>query len=322
MTTSPQSSEVNDDNTCAIGIDVGGTKIAGGVVAFPSGRVLAKRVIPTLPKRGGKPVLDDALDEATGLVVEARRSDLELLGIGVGVAELVDLKGNVTSDHTIVWRGVPVQEMFSQLAPAVVESDVRAGALAEAMFGRGKAYRWFAYITVGTGIASALVLDGQPFVGARGNALVLASSPLTTTCTNCGTVLQPILDDIAAGPALVASYNRKSRGLAAVGEDVTNAAEMGDTIAVEVVKNAAQALGVSVAFLVNVLDPEAVIVGGGLGIAGGLYWSAFVHATREHIWSDMSRDLPILRAALGSDAGFIGAAAAIRQRHDVSAHMS
>lgn len=82
-------------------------------------------------------------------------------------------------------------------------------------------------------------------------------------------------------------------------------------LALEVVRSAGHALGVSVAFLVNTLDPEAVIVGGGLGLAGGLYWSSFVDSTRDHVWAETTRSLPILTANLGPDAGFIGAAAAV-----------
>jgi glucokinase len=99
------------------------------------------------------------------------------------------------------------------------------------------------------------------------------------------------------------------------GEEVLAAANADDSSAAHVVKTAGEALGVGLAWLVNVLDPEAVIVGGGLGLAGGLYWDSFIAAARGHIWAEAARDLPILPAALGPDAGLIGAAAAvIRQR--------
>ena len=84
--------------------------------------------------------------------------------------------------------------------------------------------------------------------------------------------------------------------------------DMGDALAIEIVRSAGEALGNSVAFLCNVLDPVAVNVGGGLGLAGGLYWDAFVTATRAHIYAEDTRALPILPAALGVDAGLIGAA--------------
>jgi glucokinase len=291
----------------AIGLDVGGTKIAGGVVALDTGQVLARRAIPTRAERGGEAVLADALALAEALRADADRLAVCVRGIGVGVPELVDLAGHITSGHAIAWRGVPVLERFRRLGPGVVESDVRAHALAEARYGAGRPFQLFAFVTVGTGVSCCLVQGGRPYAGARGNALILASSPLTTTCTACGATLRPVLEEFASGPALAARWG------AARGEDVLAAAAEGDREAIQVVESAGAALGVSVGWLVNVLDPEAVIVGGGLGLAGGRYWESFVAAAREHIWADASRDLPILMAALGPDAGLIGAAAAVAQ---------
>jgi glucokinase len=307
--------KLEDRSSCAIGLDVGGTKIAGGVVASSSGQVLAKRVAPTHPERGGGAVLNAALKMAEGLMAEAETLGRGVLGIGIGVAELVDLDGNVTSDHTISWRGVPVLAHFSQLAPAVVDSDVRAAALAEAVFGAGRRFKLFVYVTVGTGTSACLVQNGRPHAGARGNALVLASNPPSTACTEKEAKPPPaLLEEAASAPALVDRYNRYGSKRMARGEDVMAAVDAGDTVAIEVVSTAGAALGVSVGWLVNVLDPETVIVGGGLGLAGGLYWSSFVSSARNHIWADDSRDLPILSAALGNDAGFIGAATTILQR--------
>ena len=303
-----------DRAACAIGLDVGGTKIAAGLVAFPTGVVLAQRTIPTLPRRGGKIVLNDTLSLAEELKTEAGKSNLELLGIGVGVPELVDPAGNITSSQTLDWQGDRVQAAFSSLAPAVVESDVRAGALAEAMFGAGRSYSLFVYVTVGTGISSTLVQDGRPFAGARGNALIMASSPFTTECSSCGTALNPVLEEFASGPALVTRYNRHGSRTVKRAEDVTAAAEEGDNAAVKVVRSAGEALGNSVAFLVNVMDPEAIVVGGGLGTAGGFFWDSFVTSTRAHIWADNSRGLPIRPAAMGADSGLVGAAAAAFRR--------
>src|SRR3712207_3222056 len=112
-----------------VGLDVGGTKIAGGLVEMPSGRVVARCIIPTGAARGGEAVLRDAQRLAKDLAVEAPE---RVAGIGVAVAELVDPHGNITSAHTIAWRGVAVRERFAAIAPTVVESDVRAAARAEA----------------------------------------------------------------------------------------------------------------------------------------------------------------------------------------------
>jgi glucokinase len=275
-------------------------------------------LISTQADRDGMTILADALVLAQALSKEASTLGLALAGIGVGVAELVDLEGNVTSGHTIQWQALPVRERFSQLAPAVIESDVRAAALAESKFGAGRSFKIFVYVTVGTGISCCLMQEGRPFAGARGNALVFSSSPLTTTCTSCGTVLRPILEEFASGPALVRRYNHHCTAQIQSGEGVLLAVESGDVVAAEVVRTAGEALGVSVAFLVNTLDPEAVIVGGGLGLAGGLYWSSFTRSAREHIWAEAARNLPILQASLGTDAGLIGAAATVLQRRQLS----
>jgi glucokinase len=289
---------------------VGGTKIAAGIVALDSGKILEWRTIPTRPERGGVAVLDDVLALAEALYSLAGAHNVQVSGVGVGVAELVDRAGEVTSSHTIAWQGLPVRERLARVAPTVVEADVRAHALAEARYGAGRPYRLFAFVTVGTGISCCLVQDGRPYAGARGNALILASSPLTTVCTTCGSVLRPVLEEFASGPALVSRYNQVIGGHATRAEDVIAAADAGSAAAIEIVLTAGAALGVSVGWLVNVLDPQAVIVGGGLGLAGGLYWESFVAAVREHIWAAGSRDLPILMAKLGPDAGLVGAALA------------
>ncbi|HWQ15578.1 MAG TPA: ROK family protein [Roseiflexaceae bacterium] len=299
---------------CAIGIDVGGTKIAGGVVDLAAGRVLARRAAPTRPERGGAAVLEDALALAYALRDAASGLGLTPRGVGVGVCELVDQAGNVTSGHTVAWAGLPVRARFAEVAPAVVEADVRAHALAEARYGAGQPFRLFAFVTVGTGISSCLVIDGRPFAGARGNALILASSPLSAVCERCGALNRPVLEEFAGGPGLVARYNEQAGARAQRAEEVLAAAAGGDVAAAEVVRSAGFALGVSLGWLVNVLDPEALIIGGGLGTAGGLYWDTLVDAARAHIWAGVARGLPIIPAALGPDAGLIGAAAATARR--------
>lgn len=295
---------------CAIGIDVGGTKIAAGLVALTTGQVLSRRDRATEAARGGQAVLDDIVQIAHDLYAEAIAAHHRIHGIGVGICELVDPRGNITSSHTVAWRGVAVRERLNLLAPAVVEADVRAHAVAEARYGAGKRFELFVFVTIGTGISSCLVQSGRPFSGARGNALVLASSPYTLICADCGKRQQLILEDYASGPALVSRYNRRTSGAAIRGETVLAAAQAGDVVARDIVASAGEALGVSIGWLVNVLDPQAIIIGGGLGTAGGLYWNSMVASAREHIWADEGRDLPIVMAELGPDAGLIGAAAA------------
>ncbi|MEZ4866112.1 MAG: ROK family protein [Caldilineaceae bacterium] len=298
----------------AIGLDVGGTKIAGGVVDLATGRVIIRDVIPTLAQRGGAAVLDDCVALAQRLQSQATAAGFSLAGMGVGVCELVDPAGRVTDAYNFDWRDLPVRERFSSIAPTVIEADVRAAALAEARYGAGRPYQLFVYVTVGTGISYCLMQEGRPLVGARGNALAFASAPLTTTCPRCGIMIHDILETFAGGPGLVRRYNQLALAPVHSGQAVLAAATAGDEQAIAVVTSAGAALGNSVAFLCNVLDPEAVIVGGGLGLASGRYWESFVQATREHIYAANTRTLPILQAALDVDAGIVGAAAASQSR--------
>jgi glucokinase len=303
----------------AIALDIGGTKIAAGIVLWPSGEILKRTVVPTRPSRGGEPVLRDTLSLASDLQKWALSQAIHIAGIGAGVAELVDCDGNVTSSCTIAWREVPVQQELSRIAPARVESDVRVAALAEAFFGAGQQQSDFIYITVGTGISYCLVKDGRPYKGARGNAIALASSALSTTCTHCGARLRPVLEEFASGPAIAKRFAQQQEKISADGpagtgegaHEVFRAASEGDLVAIEILTSAGEALGVSAAFLVNVLDPGLIVVGGGVGLAGGVYWDAFERACRQHIFAESTRTLPIIPAKLGVDAGLVGAGAIV-----------
>jgi glucokinase len=308
MNSSSASGAASHAAVSAIGVDVGGTKIAAGLVTFPKGEVCLRRQIPTAPARGGEAVFAAVRRLCEELAVEAREQNQRVNGIGVGVCELVDLRGNIVSENCIAWKDAPVRERLSKLAPTIIEADVRAAALAEGLFGAGKPFRQFLYVTVGTGISCCLMLDGKPYIGARGATGTMASSPLSIECERCGHVSQRTLEEIASGPALVARYNRQHS--ADSGQAVMAAAVAGNAAAARVVRLGAEALGSTLGLLVGTLDPEAVVVGGGLGLSEGLFWESFVGSTRGHIWSEIQRDLPILRAAMGSDAGLIGAAAA------------
>ncbi|MGH2389868.1 MAG: ROK family protein, partial [Chloroflexota bacterium] len=225
-------------------------------------------------------------------------------------AELVDPAGQITSEQTITWRNMPVRDAFGSLAPTVLDADVRMAARAEARFGAGRGVDPWIYVTVGTGISYSLVIGGRPYAGKRGNALIFASAPMSTTCPHCGAVLRPVLEEIASGPALVTAFNQAATRPLRHGHEVVTAAAAADPEAVRVVKSGGEALGCGVAFLINTLDPELVVVGGGLGLAGGLYWEAFVDTARAHIWAETTRGVPIRPAELGVDAGLVGAATA------------
>lgn len=304
-------SSVTQSEFIAVGIDLGGTKTAAGLVSFPSGKILAKEIVATLAQRGGEAVLKDTMAVAQRMKDRADNMGVVIQGIGLGIAELVNLKGEVASEYSIHWCGLPARQRLSEIAPTRFESDARAPGVAEALFGAGKKFRNFVYLTVGTGISYCLMIDGEPYTGAHGHAIIAASGPLSLECEKCGHISNQVLEEFASGPAMVARYNQHASGAFTKGQEVTAAAAAGDTTAMHVVESSGFALGNSAAFLVNVLDPEAIVVGGGLGLAGGLYWDNFENATRSHIWSEVSKDLPIVQAKLGVDAGLIGAAAMV-----------
>jgi glucokinase len=297
-----------------IGIDVGGTKTAGGLVRLPEGECGETRIIPTQPERGGRAVLDDVLGMARELAAVAQKANRPVSAIGLGVCELVDRQGKLSSANCIPWLQVPVREELSTVAPVVMEADVRAAALAESCFGAGRGRINFLYVTIGTGISCCLVVEGEPFTGARGLVGTMASSPLALPCAYCGHLNAQTLEQAASGPGLVASFRRVG-GNAEHAQDVLSAATQGHPGARQVVESASRALGSQVALLVNTLDPEAVITGGGLGLSEGLFWDQFVTSTRLHLWSDLHRHLPILRAECGADAGWLGAAIHAWRKH-------
>lgn len=297
------------DRTFAIGIDVGGTKIAAGLVDVVSGAVRERFERPTLATRGGDAVLADVVAIARALDAAARASGDGAVTIGLGVCELVDLTGNVTSDFTIAWSALPVHAALSAIAPAVVQADVRAHALAEATFGAGAGFDTFVFASIGTGISACLVRERVPFEGARGNALVLATGPISVPGDDGG-LRQFVLEEYASGAALARRF-----GVARV-EQIVAAAAGGDASAKRMLRDAGTVMGGALGWLASVLDPAAIVVGGGLGSAQGLYWDALRQGVRDHIWSDATRALVVTQAALGRDAGIVGAAlyGALRQR--------
>lgn len=281
----------------AIGIDVGGTKIAGGVVDTTTGRVLIRRQAATGAGRGGMAVLAEVASLAEALSAAATAQGLRPAATGVGLCELVSPEGRVFSGYRVDWRGLDIAR---RLGPVTLEADVRAAALAEARFGAGHGIRDLLYVTIGTGVSAVSVRDGVPYAGSRGAALVIANGPWTCTCPACGHAETRVLEDIASGPALAAAT-----GLT---DAETVLAHAADPAVARVLDHAAGALGTTVALLAGALDPAMVIIGGGLGSASGPYWDRLQAAIRAGLWEGDDHPLPLRQAALGADAGLIGAA--------------
>jgi glucokinase len=263
--------------TIALGLDVGGTKIAAALVDLERGTINTARRIPTAPQRGSDAVLADC----RALVAELGEG---AVAVGLALCELVDGEGRVRSAETVDWRGVDLLATFDG-----VDSDVRAAAVAEARFGHGHDWPDFLYVTVGSGVSHCLMVDGRPRLGARGSAIGTGA---------------PLVERWSGGLALA----RRSGHTTA--EDALAA-----PAAADVVEEGARRLGLALAALVNGLDPGAVIVGGGLGLTDS-YRERVEAALRAAVYDPEARDLPFLPAALRADGPVIGAAieAAARAR--------
>jgi glucokinase len=260
-----------------VGIDAGGTKLAAGLVELPSGKLIRRREVPANPARGGNAVLADCI--ALAQEVAAGQADR----IGIAVPELVTPDGRIASAATWDWREADLASAFARIGPVRVESDVRAAAAAEARLGAGQGLSSFLYLTIGTGVSHTFVLDGRPWPGARGNAIVVGAPPV----------------EWSASGAALAARTGKARA-----EDVLGCAQ--DEA---VVDDVSRTLAVELARLVNALDPETVIIGGGLGLVPEFRLRVTALA-REHIYATGTRSLPIVGAAFGRDAGIVGAALA------------
>lgn len=265
--------------TAVAGVDVGGTKIEACIADPTSGRVSARDQIASRRELGGAVVLADCVD-----LVARLRGSTPIAAVGIGLCEFVSTDGRAKSAFTIDWRDLDLTNAFRSLAPVHLESDVRAGALAEARFGvgRGIAEPWL-YLTVGTGISFSLVVDGRPYAGARGNAIVVGAPPV---------------EHVASGLAL------QRRGGHPRAEDV-----LGDVALAPLVADASASLGQALAALVNALDPALIVVGGGLGLVAS-YRDAVVRSMCAAVEAEDTRTVPVVPAALGALAGPLGAALA------------
>jgi glucokinase len=290
----------------ALGIDVGGTKVAL-VLLDVDGGVVAERRLVNREYPDARALLGAVTSEARRLAGRVSPGTT-LEGVGVGICELVGLTGEVESSTTIPWTRADLAEALSGIGPVTLDADVRAAARAEAMFGAGRPFDSFGYVTVGTGISSAFVRDGEPWPGAHGAAQLLGTARLMLPCPHCGRMLDMSLEDVASGAGIVRRYRERS-GVDVVGSDeVIEAARGGDEDAEAVLAEAADTLGSFIAFFLNLLDPHAMVIGGGLVSGPSPFRERAIATGRSRIWAQSARSTPIGVGELGANAGAIGAA--------------
>ncbi len=297
-----------------IGIDVGGTKTAAGLVDLSTGEISNRRSHPSEPHRTAQEIATSLGALVSALAAEAVAAGTPVTIAGLGVPEIVAPDRTIRSDQTFPWLGVDLSRLPGLDLPVIVESDVRGAALAEARFGAGTECPLFLYVSIGTGVGSAVVIDGAPLVGIHGAALVLTSGTTTEWC-NGEQKRSFVIEEVASGLGIAREYARVSGEAGVTAEYVFARYTGGDRLAARVVERAALLLGQAIARAVDLVDPGRIVIGGGLGIGSDLFRETVVAGMRERIWLPAARGIPVVTASLGPDAGIVGAAlAAAEQR--------
>lgn len=314
-----------DASRCVIGLDLGGTKMLG-VVMDGQARVLAHVRKPT-PASGNSAIRDGVLDILTELTEAAVVVDQRPRGIAIGTPGFVDSEAGVIVEATnLDVRHLPlgliVREAFA--LPTLVVHDVKAAALGEARFGAGQAASHLAFLNLGTGIGVGLILDGAIYGGAAGRAGELGHVCMQRGGPLCACGRHGCLEALAAGPALAHDarnairQGRPSQIVSIVNgaldqidaQAIARAAQAGDSLALELIATAADYLGQAVAGLINLLDLDRVIIGGGMAQMGPLLIDQINEAAQAYLLDEYQGKVPILPSALGADAGVFGAVAA------------
>lgn len=292
-----------------VGIDIGGTKIAAGVVA-PDGSILDRRRRDTPRTGSGADVMHAVVALLQDIV-----SQHTVEAIGLGVKGVVDTqRGVVLQDGDTLpgWGGTevaaPVSAAFD--LPVFVENDVRVTALAEAVLGAGAGHDRLLVASAGTGVGGGLVAGRRVLHGPHGTtgeiAHLLVPGPGAIPC-GCGRFDH--LESISAGPAIAAEYVRRTGGSETLTlHQVADALAAGDLVAARTIKDAAEVFGRALAGLATALDVDAVVIGGGVAQLHEAFFVPAAAALRESVLQPL-RELPVLPAALGTDAPVVGAAA-------------
>ncbi|MBD9699456.1 ROK family protein [Flavimobilis sp. GY10621] len=294
-----------------MGVDLGGTKIAGGCVA-PDGSVVGDIVrVPTPASEGPDAVLAAIVD----VVARLRSDGHDVDAVGVAAAGVIDAEGRVTSATDLLpgWAGTHVTRHVANTTglPVVTLNDVHAAALGEATVGAGRGCESVLLAAVGTGIGGGLVRGGRVVAGRAGVAgsvgHVVVPEAVGHACS-CG--VDGHAEAAASGPALERHHAALGGELLGLREIVSLAAT-GDPRAREVLARGARVLGRALAGAVSVLDPDIVVVGGGVAQIGPSYLDGVATALREDLMPAV-RDVPVVAAALGTAAPIVGAAVAVR----------
>jgi glucokinase len=331
MDSEPAIMASRNDGPPALGIDLGGTKILVGVVSG-NHKILGRAKRTTPAQEGGPAIVaamiacvDDALESA-GL------SRGQVLGVGVGSPGPLDIKtGTILFSANMNVRNFPLgPELSVALArPVLVRNDVRVAGTAEFRLGAGRGYRDMIAAFVGTGIGGCVIRGGEIVAGATGNAGEIGHMIIKAGGPRCGCGNRGCTEALASKTAIARRVEKAVRkGLPTVlaekivrkggrlkSGDLAEAVAAEDLVALKEMQRAAHFLGIGLGSLINAFGPEIVIVGGGVAEALGDRYLDLVRSTaRSQAFTDPDGKIKIERAALGDDAGILGAALLAREQ--------
>jgi glucokinase len=317
-----------------VGVDLGGTSIHVGVVPFDGGPVLGMRSALTHGERGPKSVVDRMVAMIREAIRDAGREggipEERVIGIGLGSPGPLDRRtGTVIETPNLGWRNFPLRDLISNAVglEAELDNDANAAALGEWWQGAGRGVGTLIGLTLGTGIGGGIVLDGQVFHGASDVAGEVGHMTIDSTGRRCNCGNYGCLEAYASGPAIAA---RAVEGLQSgepsllpsmvegdlsriTAETVYEAIVAGDDYAREVMRETAKFLGTGTANLINILNPEMVVISGGVTRAGDHLLEPLKAEVRRRAFRHAADRCRIVTSTLGSMAGVIGAACVFRR---------
>lgn len=319
--------EAGHSDALFIGLDIGGTRMSA-VLGDGTGKVLQTRRLQTGEHWSAQIALNTISDMISELTAYAGKLGQTVERIGIGFGGPVDAEQGIIrqSHHVKGWENTPLPDLLQERhgLPAVMDNDANAGALGEAFYGAGRNTRSLLYVNIGTGIGGGIIIDGHIHRGATttageiGHTIVRWDGPLCT----CGK--RGCLESLCSGPSIARrarelleqgrdSDSTLSRRLEDTGnitsKDVFEAARAGDPCGRQIVSETAEYLGIGIGNAVNLMDPERVILGGGVAEAGEILLEPVREAVLRYAMPAPAQSLELVGADLGYDAGVRGALA-------------
>src|SRR5699024_4258428 len=294
----------------SLGVDIGGTKIAIAIVA-ETGEIKDQVILNTNTKITSQEMIKQ-INLEIGQLIQQNDISIELLqGIGIGSPGPIDVhKGEITNPPNLPWNNVPIVELVKDHfhLPVKLENDANAATLADKWIGAGVNYHNFAYLTVSTGIGAGVISEGHLLTGMSGSAGEIGHTVIDPAFGRCRCGQEGCIEVIASGTA-IARNGSKIMGESLTTKNVFELYHNGQPEIVEFIDQVMERLGAGCVSLINTLDIEAIIIGGGVSQIGDLLFDTIQNYIEEHAFNPKGRETKIIPAKLNQSPGVIGAAA-------------